>query len=66
MSIYVTFSLTVDKNILHVAYSHLQIFLKYGIDMLHSGKLGFGDVYLEHLLDTTCIYAQNVSTAQII
>jgi len=23
------------------------------------GKLGFGDVYLEHLLDTTCIYAQN-------
>ena len=32
--------------------------------MLHSGKLGFGDVYLEHLLDTTCIYAQNVSTAQ--
>ena len=34
--------------------------------MLHSGKLGFGDVYLEHLLDTTCIYAQNVSTAQTI
>ena len=51
------------QNYLHVAYSHLPIVLKYRTDMLHSGYLGFGGVNLEHLPATTCIYSQNVSTA---
>ena len=51
------------QKYLHVAYSHLPIVLKYRTDMLYSGYLGFGGLNLELLSPTTCIYSQNVSTA---
>ena len=51
------------QKYLHVAYSLLPIVLKYRTDMLYSGYLGFGGVNLELLSPTTCIYSQNVSTA---
>ena len=62
---YILCHLLIDcrQNYLHVAYSHLPIVLKYRTDLLYSGYLGFGGVNLEHLPATTCIYSQNVSTA---